>query len=207
MNRISITRSRHRRGTLPRNGRRTRPAWRISVAWALCLLALAALPAPGLAHPPAQHHFALTAFTPPVAAPTFVLPGPSGVPLRLADFRGRVVLLNFWATWCPPCIAEMPSMERLHQSLQERGLVVLAVSVDTEGVAKVTPFLQRLGLTFSVALDPHGAVSRKYGAADLPSSFLIDRQGRVVAAATGRRDWFSASARSYVEELLAADGS
>ncbi|MBI3993519.1 MAG: TlpA family protein disulfide reductase [Candidatus Lambdaproteobacteria bacterium] len=173
----------------------------------LCVLTLAALPASVRAYPPEFHQLALTAFRRPMPAPTFDVATPNGALLRLADYRGRVVLLSFWATWCPPCIREMPSLERLHQSLQGRGLVVLAVSLDREGAVTVLPFVQRLALTFPVALDPEGRVGALYGAADLPSTFLIDRQGRVVAAAKGGRDWFSPQARSYVEELLAAGGS
>jgi thiol-disulfide isomerase/thioredoxin len=91
-------------------------------------------------------------------APEFILPGLSGTPARLADHRGEVVLLNFWATWCPPCRAEMPSMEKLYQAYRDRGLVILAISGDRAGRSVVESFVQERGVTFPILLDPDGAV-------------------------------------------------
>lgn len=93
-------------------------------------------------------------------------------------------------------------MERLYQAYKGGGLVVLAISLDQEGAARVAPFVKRLGLTFPIGLDQSSRVAGLYGAGALPSSFLIDRQGRVIAGAKGERDWFSDEAISYFDELL-----
>ena len=158
------------------------------------------------AHAPERHQVGLVSFQPPVSAPDFALQDPDNRSLRLSDFRGRYVLLNFWATWCPPCVREMPSMEKLSAAFKERPFAVLAVSLDAEGAEKVVPFLKRLGITFPVALDPESRVSAVYGAKDLPATFLIDPQGRVIAAAKGEQDWASAEMVRYLDELISSGG-
>ena len=154
------------------------------------------------AHSPQAHGFKLVTFRRPAPAPGFSLNTPQGTSLALDSLRGKVVLLNFWATWCPPCLKEMPSMEQLYQQFKAQGFTVVAVSTDKEGAAQVTPFVERLKVTFPILLDPDSALSKKYGARDLPSSFLINGKGQVIAAAKGERDWFSPGARSYLAELL-----
>lgn len=135
-------------------------------------------------------------------APAFVLPGLSGTPVHLSDHRGRVVLLNFWATWCPPCRAEMPSMEKLYQAYRDRGLVILAISGDRTSRSTVEAFVQELGVTFPILLDPAGEVFAQYGVRGLPTSYLLDRRGRFVSAEAGARDWNGTAARRVVEALL-----
>jgi peroxiredoxin len=135
------------------------------------------------------------------AAP-FSLATPDGGALALGDFRGKVVLLNFWATWCEPCLEEMPAMERLARTYQSRGLVVLALSVDREGAGVVRPFLKRHGLTFPVGLDPQQAVARLYRVWALPSTFILDRTGAQLFLAQGARDWNSAAAHAFFGSLL-----
>lgn len=157
-----------------------------------------------LAHGPRQHSAKLVRFQPPIRAPGFSLESPEGKPVRLADFRGKFVLLNFWATWCPPCVREMPSMERLAEHFKDRPFVVLGISLDVEGASKVKPFIERLGVTFPIALDPESRVSGKYGARELPATFLIDPLGLVIMAAKGERDWFSQEIVGYLEEVVAA---
>jgi peroxiredoxin len=139
-----------------------------------------------------------------VATPAkdFTLPSLTGQPVRLADFRGQVVLLNFWATWCPPCREEMPSMERLHQRYGNRGFSIVAISIDAGGAPVVVPFARALKLTFPIALDPGMAVNNEYRVQALPSTFLIDRNANVVALAVGPRDWDSRAARALIESLL-----
>jgi peroxiredoxin len=140
----------------------------------------------------------------PTAAPhDFTVPSPDGASLTLAGYRGRVVLLNFWATWCVPCREEMPAMERLYQRFKDRGLVVLAVSVDAPGSSAVVPFAKELGLTYPIGLDPKMALARQYGVRGLPASFLLDRTGAVVGRALGSREWDSPAAHGVVEWLLA----
>ena len=137
-----------------------------------------------------------------VIAPEFALPGLSGSPVRLSDHQGKVILLNFWATWCPPCRAEMPSMETLYQTYRDRGLVILAVSGDRAGRSVVESFVQDRGVTFPILMDPNGEVIAQYGVRGLPTSYLLDRRGRGFSADIGARDWSGKVARQVVERLL-----
>jgi peroxiredoxin len=137
-----------------------------------------------------------------VTAPEFVLPDLSGAPVRLSDHEGKVILLNFWATWCPPCRAEMPSMEKLYQAYRDRGLVILAVSSDRTGKPVVESFVRERGVTFPILLDPEGNVFAQYGVRGLPTSYLLDRRRRVFSADVGARDWSGKVARQVVEALL-----
>lgn len=136
----------------------------------------------------------------------FTLPDLQGQPIRLSDLHGGVVLLNFWATWCPPCRAEMPSMSALYQEYREKGLEILAISSDVGGKEIVAPFIARLGLTFPVLLDPHNVVSTQLGVRGIPTSYLLDKQGRVVGLEVGARNWNAAKMRRRLEQLLAEDG-
>jgi peroxiredoxin len=135
-------------------------------------------------------------------APAFTVPGLGGSPIRLGDFKGQVILLNFWATWCPPCREEMPSMERLYRRFKAKGFTILALSIDAKGEEVVGPFVKKFGLTFSVGLDAKSTVAGEYRMAGLPTSILIDRGGAIVAVAVGPRDWDSAAARQVIERLL-----
>jgi peroxiredoxin len=135
-------------------------------------------------------------------AKAFAVPSPGGSSVKLADFRGKVVFLNFWATWCPPCREEMPAMERLHQRYRDKGLVVLALSVDADGAPAVIPFLKEHKLSFRVGLDPKMAVADKYGVRALPSTFLVDRKGNLAALAIGPRQWDGKAAHALIEHLL-----
>lgn len=136
-----------------------------------------------------------------IVAPDFTLEDLSGSRLSLSSFKGKVVFVNFWATWCVPCRQEMPTMERLHRELQGRGLAVIAVNF-REGKKEVKEFFAELGLTFPVLLDPEGEVSEKYGAWSLPLSYFIDRKGEFVGKVVGYRKWDSREARAFMESLL-----
>lgn len=155
-----------------------------------------------IAHDPALHGFRMVSFKRSIAAPEFNLKNLNRVSVKLAQFRGDYILLNFWATWCPPCINEMPSMEQLQQKYKGRGFQVVAISLDKEPREKVAAFVARLKLTFPILLDPDGIVSEPYGANELPSTYILDPEGRVIAAAKGERDWFGEEAISYFDELL-----
>ncbi|MDA2914549.1 TlpA family protein disulfide reductase [Acidobacteriia bacterium AH_259_A11_L15] len=108
--------------------------------------------------------------------------------MELADLRGQVVLLNFWATWCPPCVAEMPSLQRLHERLRDRGLFVLGVSVDADADA-YEEFLRTHRITFANYRDPEGRVSTLYGTFMYPETYIIDREGRLVRKIIGPLEW------------------
>jgi peroxiredoxin len=139
--------------------------------------------------------------TPPTPAPDFTVPSLTGGPVSLADFKGRVVLLNFWATWCPPCREEMPSMGRLYQRYRDRGVTILALSVDRTAAA-VPGFAEGFRLTFLIGLDPEASVAKLYRMRALPTTIVIDRAGWAVAGATGARDRDRPAAHAVVESLL-----
>jgi peroxiredoxin len=133
--------------------------------------------------------------------PDFILPDLEGKSHRLADLRGRVVVLNFWATWCPPCIDEMPSLQRLHRALADRGIAVLAVSVD-ERFSDVSAFARKFQLTFTVLHDEGKKVSRKYQTFKYPETYILDREGRLKTKVVGPRDWAAPTVIRDMVELL-----
>jgi len=136
-------------------------------------------------------------------APPFELAGLDGSRrLGLADLRGRVVLLNFWATWCKPCEDEMPAMERLYRALRGTEFELVAISVDTDAEA-VTRFRDRLGLSFPILLDPRSEVSRSYQTTGYPESFLIDRAGNLASGRfVGPRAWDDLEYQALVRRVL-----
>jgi len=156
------------------------------------------------AHDPALHGFNLTTFDPPFPAPEFTLATMSDAQLSLSEHKGKFVLLNFWATWCPPCLKEMPSMETIHKRYQDKGFVVLAVSSDEGGKSDIQPFLDKLDISFPVLIDADKEVSTVYGAVNLPLSFILNREGQVIAGSEGAREWASKEAISVLDELLAS---
>jgi len=138
-------------------------------------------------------------------APGFTLPRlDGGAPVSLADLRGKVVLLNFWATWCKPCEDEMPAMQRLHQALAGTDFELLAVSTDEER-APVEEFRKRLGLGFPILLDPGKEVSVAYQTYRYPESYLIGRDGRILARYIGPRDWDAAVYHDRIRRLAAGE--
>lgn len=140
----------------------------------------------------------------PTPAPKFELKDPSGKPLSLSELKGKVVFVNFWATWCLPCIEEMPAMEKLHQELQKDGLVILAVNFQ-EGTERVKEFLTKHNLTFTALLDHDGKVAERYQAWALPVSVIINKRGEIVARAMGSKDWDSKESLQYFRQLLAQE--
>ena len=124
-----------------------------------------------------------------VAAQDFELPALRGDYVKLSDYRGKVVFLNIWATWCPPCREEMPSMESLYQRLKGREFEMLAVSIDREGEKVVSPFAAKYGLTFPVLLDPDSKTYRLYGLTGVPESFIVDKSGVVIYKIIGPQNW------------------
>ena len=158
--------------------------------------------APGAASADPFQELSLIRPAKPTRAPDFTLPSLAGGPLALQQHRGTVVFLNFWATWCPPCKEEMPSMERLYRRFRGRGFTILAISLDSGDLGKVAAFVKALDLTFPIGLDLKAEVANRYAIRGLPGSFLIDRSGDIVAVAIGPRDWDSTPAHAVVEALL-----
>lgn len=122
-------------------------------------------------------------------APDFTLSDLDGNEVSLSDFKGKVVFLNFWATWCPPCRNEMPSMEALYQKLKDKDFELLAVSLDRQGSSAVKPFIRDYGLTFPILLDLDGKVARTYRVRGIPSTFVVDKEGLIAERIVGARDW------------------
>jgi len=137
-----------------------------------------------------------------VSAPDFALPDLDGKTVNLADYKGKVVLLNIWATWCPPCVEEMPSMEKLHQELKDEDFEILAVSIDVSGAKAVIPFMKKHKLSFSVLTDTEGAIKSLYQTTGVPESFIIDRQGIIVEKVIGPRDWAAPSTIRSFRNLI-----
>jgi len=123
--------------------------------------------------------------------------------VRLADLRGKLVLVNFWATWCPPCVAEMPSMERLYAQLQKSGLEILAINAEADGLTMLPDYLKKHPHTFPVPVDTEGNVQELYGVFRFPESFIIGRDGKVVDHIIGGRDWSEKQAIDHFKSLLA----
>jgi peroxiredoxin len=137
-----------------------------------------------------------------VVAPDFSLRDLEGSVRRLASLRGRVVLLTFWATWCTPCQSEIPLMEALYQTYKDRGFEVVAVASDVQGTEVVQPFVTQHHLSFTTILDTTGEVTRLYGVTSLPTTYLLDREGRLVTVAIGSHDWAKADPRALILSLL-----
>ncbi|MDJ0865131.1 MAG: TlpA disulfide reductase family protein [Myxococcota bacterium] len=137
-------------------------------------------------------------------APGFSLPRlEDGSALSLDELAGEVVLINFWATWCKPCLDEMPAMERLYRSLADRDFALVAISVD-EGPDEVREFRDRLDLSFPILLDPGKDVAQAYQSFRFPESYLVGRDGRILSRYIGPRDWDAAVYRERIEQVLDA---
>ena len=136
-------------------------------------------------------------------APAFTLGALDGGRASLADHRDKLVVLNFWATWCQPCALEMPSLEALWRRYRERGLVVVGVSVDRGAPrALLEPYVRNLKLTFPILLDPDSKTSDRWRVTALPATFLVRPGGEVAGMATGAREWNSDEMQALVEHLL-----
>jgi peroxiredoxin len=136
------------------------------------------------------------------AAPDFHLPNLDGNLVRLADFKGKVIFLNFWATWCPPCIQEMPWMETLYRSLKGREFEMLAVSIDEDGKKAVRPFMEKYSLTLPVLVDHDKKVAALYGITGIPETFIINKQGVVDLKIIGPQNWTGKRWRDYFDILV-----
>jgi thiol-disulfide isomerase/thioredoxin len=143
-----------------------------------------------------------TPLDPPRPAPAASFTERDGTPRRLADFHGRFVLVNLWATWCAPCVREMPSLDRLQAKLGSR-LAVIAVSEDRGGAHVVDPFLEKLKLkVLPIYLDPKSAVGEELEISGLPTTFLIDDRGRILGQLEGAAEWDSAKMTATIERYL-----
>ena len=140
---------------------------------------------------------------PPLPAPETELQTVAGEPVTLATYKDKIVLVNFWATWCVPCVREMPSLDRLQASFDKDEFLILAVSVDRGGSAKVVPFLKKHGIeNLTTVLDQRMRLASALRVPGMPTSFLLDRDGRVVGSLPGIAEWDSDEAKALVQYYL-----
>ena len=137
-------------------------------------------------------------------APDFTLSDlAGGKSFTLSHLRGQVVLVNIWATWCGPCRREIPSLERLYQSRRDKGLEILAVSVDRTSSSRVASFAAKYQMSFPVLLNPRGDVANTYWARSIPSTYLVDKKGVIRWKVRGTREWDDAQSLAKIDQLLA----
>jgi len=134
-------------------------------------------------------------------APDFTLKDICGEKVTLSQFRGKVVILNFWSIWCGPCLAEMPSLNKLYLEFKDKGLVVFAIAEDP-AEKPVRSYIQEKGIAFSILMDKDKKVYFKYSLFGIPVSFLIDKKGFIVEKFIGERDWVSPQMKDKVVKLL-----
>jgi thiol-disulfide isomerase/thioredoxin len=139
---------------------------------------------------------------PATPAPELKAQDLSGATKTLADYRGKVVLLNFWASWCPPCLREMPSMERLRMKMAGRPLAIVALD-SAETADEVNAYLSKMKLGFPILLDPDGSNTKRWKVFALPTTFLLDASGRVRYVLTGPTEWDEGEALAIIESMLA----
>lgn len=146
-------------------------------------------------------------------APAFSMPVLGAGETNLDDYRGKVVLVNVWATWCAPCLQEMPSMQRLYEEFGDEDFEILAVSIDapfgeTDAFGRaggdLEKFAKRLGLTFPILQNPSGDIQRQYQTTGVPESFLLDKNGVIVKKVAGPTEWDSRENQELIRRLLAA---
>jgi peroxiredoxin len=135
-------------------------------------------------------------------APDFQLEDTKGNQISLADLRGKVILVNFWATWCPPCIEEMPSMERLHEAMAGDDFVMLAINTEQNGRTVVPEFLKKTPYTFPILYDDKGVVQQLYSVYKFPESFIVGKDGTVVEKIIGPLDWSSPDTLKFLQNLI-----
>jgi len=131
----------------------------------------------------------------------FSLPDINGQPFTLSDFKGKIVFLNFWTTWCPECRIEMPSMEKLHRKLKGKDFAMIAVDLQ-ESVLRVKTFLEKYPLTFTILLDSKGIIGPQFGIRAVPTTFILDKNGGIIGKALGSRNWDSKESMALFEHLI-----
>lgn len=136
-------------------------------------------------------------------APDFTLKDLSGNPVQLSSLKGKVVLVNFWATWCPPCREEIPSMVKLNQAMQGKNFRMLAISIDEGGKGAVEEFFKRNGATLPALLDTDGQVARRYGTTGVPETFVVDTKGVIAKKVVGGLDWSHPEVIQALQQLMA----
>lgn len=170
---------------------RVQPLW-LTLAIVLFFFMFMVVPVRGQLLTPESNH----------VAPDFTLPDLNGKQISLSDYKGKVVLLNFWATWCPPCRLEMPTIEQAYQKYKTKGFEVVAVSVDAGPKSAIQHFLQELDLSFQVLLDPDMDTLRTFRSSALSTTVVIDRRGIIRWRELGYRDWTDPESTKLITGLL-----
>lgn len=137
-------------------------------------------------------------------APDFTLRDLAGREVRLADLRGKVVLVNFWATWCPPCREEIPSMVGLNRAMAGKPFQMLAVSIDEGGKQAVEAYLAKAGAALPVLLDTEKKIGKRYGITGVPETFVIDRQGVILKKVVGPLAWDDPTVVKFLSDAMKA---
>ncbi len=141
----------------------------------------------------------------PIAVPVEVtLPDLSGRQVSLSDFKGKILFVNFWATWCPPCREEMPSMQKLHARLKDKDFLIVAIDLQ-ESAEPVKKFLNEYELTFMTLLDLKGETGPLFGINSIPTTLIMDKNGMIIGVAMGPRDWASKKSIALFEHLIAQE--
>jgi cytochrome c biogenesis protein CcmG/thiol:disulfide interchange protein DsbE len=153
----------------------------------------------------AETEFAFDAPHERLVAPDFRLPDLRETPNGLEDYQGKVVLLHFWATFCTPCLEELPALESLWRRYRDHGFIIVGIAADRGNADLVRKFTGAVGVTFPVLLDPEGVVRNRYEVMVLPTSYLIGRDGRFSARVLGTREWQRPEVTAFIESLLAED--
>jgi peroxiredoxin len=164
----------------------------ISVALILCVVALAACTRKEETKPALEGN----------PAPDFALSDLSGHKVRLSDLKGKVVLVNFWATWCPPCREEVPSMANLNRVMAGKPFQMLAISIDQEGKQAIEAFFSRAGVTLPALLDSNGAIGKLYGITGVPETFIVDRKGVIMKKVVGGLDWSAPEVVAFLNDAM-----
>jgi thiol-disulfide isomerase/thioredoxin len=141
----------------------------------------------------------------PVPVPVEVtLPDLNGKQVSLSDFKGKILFINFWATWCPPCREEMPSMQKLHDRLKSKDFVLVAIDLQ-EPVEPVKKYIKEYQFTFMTLLDSEGGVGSLFGIRSIPTTLILDKEGMIIGVAIGARDWASKKSIALFEHLIAQE--
>ncbi len=136
------------------------------------------------------------------SAPDFTLRNLAGQEVKLADLRGKVVLVNFWATWCPPCREEIPSMDRLNRAMAGKPFQMLAISIDEGGKEAVEAFFRKAGVTLPTLLDPGQKTGKRYGITGVPETFIVDKNGVILKKVVGALDWSDPMVAGFLENAM-----